>query len=43
MNYLLDEALHEFPHFITPLNDRRELEEMFYTYETQGNFYVNSV
>ena len=28
-----------YPHFRTPLNDLRELKEMFYTYETKGNFY----
>ena len=31
-----------FPHFRTPLNDLRELKEMFYTYETKGNFYHNT-
>lgn len=31
-----------YPHFKTPLNDLRELKEMFYTYETKGNFYHNT-
>jgi hypothetical protein len=28
-----------FPHFRSPLNDLRELREMFYTYETTGSFF----
>ena len=31
-----------YPHFRTPLNDVRELREMFYTYETKGEFYHNT-
>ena len=28
----------EYPHFTTPLNDLRELREMFFTYEKTGVF-----
>lgn len=31
-----------YPHFKTPLNDVRELKEMFYTYEHYGDFYLNT-
>jgi len=30
------------PIFKTPLNDLRELKEMFYTYEHYGDFYLNT-
>ena len=32
-----------FPHFQTPLNDIREVKEMFYMYETRGEFYPNTL
>lgn len=32
-----------YPHFQTPLNDIRELKEMFYMYETKGEFYPNTL
>lgn len=32
-----------FPHFQTPLNDLREVKEMLYMYETQGEFYPHTL
>ena len=32
--------LKEYPHFTTPLNDLRELREMFFTYEKTGQFFA---
>ena len=32
--------LKQYPHFTTPLNDVRELREMFYTYEKKGKFFT---
>lgn len=32
-----------FPHFSTPLNNIREVKEMFYMYETTGEFYPDTV
>ena len=41
MFQLLDESIQLFPHFVTPLNDIKELREQFYMYETKGDFYYS--
>ena len=38
-NSSLSAKLMIFPHFKSPLNDLRELREMFYTYESTGSFF----
>jgi hypothetical protein len=39
--HLLAESIADFPHFVSPLNSPREVQETLFMYKTQGKFYAH--
>ena len=38
----LENTINDFPHFITPMNDIREVKETLFAYEKKGTFYAHT-